>query len=167
MMKQSLADDLKQVIELATPALLALSETETVTPRVTGKWSPKEIIGHLIDSATNNHVRFVTAQLCDHLVFPGYEQEEWVRVQRYAEEPWKQLVELWRLQNLHLSRVIGAMNDETLRKPRIEHNLDQIGWQTVSKEKPVTLEYFVCDYVGHLKNHLRQILGEEFDSENP
>lgn len=51
-----------------------------------GQWSPKQIIGHLIDSAANNHQRFVRAQFTDDLVFPGYEQEAWVEVQHYNDE---------------------------------------------------------------------------------
>jgi hypothetical protein len=121
------------------------------------KWSPKEVIGHLIDSAANNHQRFVRAQLNDELSFLGYEQEDWVRVQGYNQEPWQQLVQLWKHYNLHLLHVMSLVPEQTRTKPRTTHNLDQIAWKTVAAKNPVTLEYFMRDYVAHMKNHLRQI----------
>ncbi|MGH9881671.1 MAG: hypothetical protein ACRD6N_09575, partial [Pyrinomonadaceae bacterium] len=111
-------------------------------------------------SAANNHVRFVRAQLCDHLAFPGYEQEDWVRVQRYKEEPWEQLVQLWRHYNLHLVHLMAGVSTEMLTTQRTEHTLQQIAWQAVPETEPVTLEYFMRDYVAHMKNHLQQILGD-------
>src|SRR5919109_2457390 len=83
-----------------------------------GKWSAKEIIGHLIDSASNNHQRFVRAQLQDDLVFPGYLQDRWVEVQRYRDAPWPDLVALWRTFNLHIARVMESVPEETRLKRR-------------------------------------------------
>ncbi len=142
--------------------LREISETESSVSRTPDKWSPKQIVGHLIDSAANNHQRFVRAQFTHDLIFPGYQQEDWVNVQRYNDEPWPQLVDLWANYNLHLVHLISVMPTETLTKPRTNHNLDQIAWQTISQNQPTTLDYFVRDYVGHMHNHLRQILREEF-----
>src|SRR5467141_156237 len=83
----------RQTIELGTARLLEIPEQQSAIPRSEDKWSPKEIIGHLIDSAANNHQRFVRAQFSDELVFQGYEQADWVRVQRYIDEPWHQLIQ--------------------------------------------------------------------------
>jgi len=94
------------------------------------------------------------------LVFPGYEQEAWVRAQGYREEPWPLLVELWRSFNLHLAHVMERSPEGTRLASRERHNLDQIGWVKIGENDPATLEYLMRDYVGHLKNHLRQILGE-------
>ncbi|PYS75272.1 MAG: DinB family protein, partial [Acidobacteria bacterium] len=99
---EDVIEDFRQTVEDAAGRLLAISEEEASAPRAEGKWSPKEIVGHLIDSASNNHQRFVRAQFTDHLVFPAYEQEAWVRAQGYKDEPWPLLVELWRSFNLHL-----------------------------------------------------------------
>jgi hypothetical protein len=41
--------------------------------------------------------------------------------------------------------------------PRSRHNLDQMAWQPVPRDQPATLDYFMADYVGHLKHHLQQI----------
>lgn len=124
-----------------------------------GKWSPREIIGHLIDSASNNHQRFVRAQFTDDLVFAGYEQEGWVRVQGYQEEDWSGLLELWKLYNKHIHRVMSLVPEDTRTKPRYKHNLHQIASDKLSENEPVTLEWFMRDYVDHMKKHLAQILG--------
>lgn len=152
--------DFGNTINDATRRLLSLSEEQSERPRADGKWSPKEIVGHLIDSAAHNHIRFVNAQFSDDLVFPGYRQEEWVNVQRYQERPWAELVNQWAAYNRHLLHLITHIPETTLTKTRINHNLHEIAWRTVPQGEPVTLEYFIRDYLGHLKNHLRQILGE-------
>src|SRR5688500_4747794 len=84
--------DLLNSIERAVPALLALDGDRSRRHPAPGKWSPREVIGHLVDSASNNHQRFVRAQFQDDLVFSGYEQAEWVAAQRYQESPWDELV---------------------------------------------------------------------------
>ena len=155
----SVENELRETVEAATPRLLAISEEQSATPPAPGKWSPKEVIGHLIDSASNNHQRFVRAQFQDDLVFPGYAQEKWVAAQAYRSAPWPDLVELWRAFNLQLSRVIAAMPADVRQRPRERHNLHEIAFHAVPKEKPATLEYFLRDYVAHLRHHLGQIPG--------
>ena len=71
------ADALSRTVEGAVPGLLAIMEWEAGEAPEPGAWSPKQVIGHLVDSATNNHRRFVLAQLQDALVFEGYEQDDW------------------------------------------------------------------------------------------
>lgn len=155
---QDFLDDFRQTVEAAADRLMLISEEQSQTPRGDGKWTAKEIICHLIDSAANNHQRFVRAQFSDDLIFSGYEQEEWVRVQGYNKEPWQQLVSLWKHYNLHLQHLMAAMPDETRVKPRTRHSLDKIAWQTVAEDQSVTLDYFMRDYVAHMKNHLGQVL---------
>src|SRR5262249_7781111 len=145
----------------AAPRLLAISEAGAGRAPAPGKWSPKEVVGHLIDSASHNHQRFVRAQFTDGLVFPGYEQAIWVAAQDYRAAPWTELVGLWLLFNLHLARVIEAAPVSARRQLRSTHNLDEIAWKPVPPEEPATLEYFMRDYVHHLKHHLAQVLGPE------
>lgn len=151
--------DFRETIEHSTERLNALSSLESQTAPAAGKWSPREVIGHLIDSASHNHQRFVLAQATEHLEFQGYEQASSVDLQGYNEESWEQLVQLWRLYNLHLLHVVSRISHEQLTRPRHKHNLHQIAWQAVPAEQPATLEYFIRDYLGHLKHHLRQISG--------
>ena len=151
------AEDLRRTVTAAAPRLRALTAAEAAKPRARGKWSPKQIVGHLIDSASNNHGRFVRAQLADSMRFEGYDQERWVEVQQYAGAPWPELVALWEGFNLHLARVMEAASEEARTRPRTDHALHRLAWQTVPEGAPTTLEYFMRDYVGHLKHHLRQI----------
>ena len=152
-------EDFRQTIEHSAERLSALSSLESQTAPAPGKWSPREVIGHLIDSAAHNHQRFVQAQSTEHLEFAGYEQASSVDLQGYNEESWEQLIQLWKLYNLHLLHLIARISPEQLTRPRHKHNLHQIAWQPVRADQPATLEYFIRDYLGHLKHHLRQISG--------
>ena len=151
-------DDFRRLLERSAEALLAISEADSARRPAPGKWSPKEVVGHLIDSASNNHQRFVRAQFQDDLVFAGYDQDGWVAAQRYQDAAWPALVELWRAYNLHLARVMAATPDAVRLRVHRRHNFHQIAWQTVPEDEPATLDYFMRDYVEHLRHHLRQIM---------
>ena len=151
-------EEFARTVEGAAARLLALTEEEARRRPAEGKWSPKEVVGHLIDSASNNHQRFVRAQFQEPLVFHGYAQEEWVRAQGYGDEPWPALVNLWKFYNLHLAHVCARAPERERLRPRREHNLHEIGWAEVPREEPATLEHLMRDYVAHLENHLRQII---------
>ena len=155
-MDESFLTEFRATLETASERLLEIPEAETEAPLNDG-WCAKQILGHLIDSAANNHARFVRAQLQEDLVFEGYDQEGWVRVEKFEQESWASLVDLWTNYNLHLLHIISNIPDETLRKPRTKHSLDKIAWQTVPANEPVTLDYFIRDYFGHLQEHLGQI----------
>ena len=126
--------------------LRALDEPAVSQPRAPGKWSRKEILGHLVDSATNSLHRFVRAREGDALTCPKYEQDHWVRVQHYRESAWPELIDLWMLLNRHLAQVITQIPDEKLGMIC-----------TIGPYDPCTLQYLIDDYVVHMKHHLRQI----------
>lgn len=155
---QDFLNHFRETIDAASQRLSVIPADQSAVPRAPGKWSRKEIIGHLIDSAANNHQRFVRAQFSDELVFAGYEQEGWVRVQDYQNEPWTDLVQLWKLYNQHLLHVISCVPEETRLKLRHKHNLHKIASEDLSENEPVTLDWFIRDYLEHMKKHLAQIL---------
>ena len=111
------------------------------------RWSKKETLGHLIDSAANNHQRFVRAQSTPRLESPRYEQEFWVAAQSYATESWPDLVNLWLLYNRHLLHVVKAMPAEVL-----PHECVITGYGEM------TLEALIVDYVRHMEHHLTQLV---------
>ena len=150
-------EDFVRTVEEASSRLLSLTETEAAAPLAEGKWSAKEVVGHLVDSASNNHQRFVRAQFKEDLVFEGYAQEEWVRAQDYQGESWPLLVNLWKFYNLHLAHVCRQAPERERLRERREHNLHEIGFAPADADEPATLEQLMRDYVGHLKSHLRQI----------
>src|ERR1044071_6422190 len=114
-------EDFKQTIDSASTRLARIAEPESEKPRAEDHWSAKQIIGHLIDSAANNHARFVLAQMKDDLIFPGYEQDRWVEIQNYREASWPQLVDLWTAYNLHLAHVMSSAPEEKLSQRRSQH----------------------------------------------
>ena len=148
--------DFEETIRGAAVRLQEISADESARS-TNGAWSRREILGHLIDSATNNHQRFVRAQFKDDLLFPGYEQEQWVSSQKYNDEPWPDLIALWRAYNLHLLHVVSVIPENVLTQPREKHSLDQIAFNAVDHNAPATLEYLIRDYLDHLKHHLDQI----------
>jgi len=136
---------LAQVVERALVPLRATSEADAAVKPAPGKWSKKEILGHLIDSAANNHQRFIRLQLAPELTMPGYEQDDWVRLNAYQQRPWADIVSLWAAYNLHLAAVIHSMDDSALNHVWHHPNADY------------TLAFLAEDYVTHLLHHLRQI----------
>ena len=122
-----------------------------------GKWSIAEIIGHLVDSASNNHQRFVRGRWQDALVFSGYAQDDWVAAQRYQDADWQTLVDLWRAFNLHLASIMEGMPASDRTKEYIKHNFDQVAFRPLPAGRPATLDWFMEDYVEHMKHHLKQV----------
>jgi hypothetical protein len=145
---QNALNELESLLGMAIPRLLALPESESSSRPAPDKWSKKEILGHLIDSASNNHQRFVRAQLSSEIRLPEYEQEEWVRRQSYQTESWENLVQLWKSFNLHVLHLGAKIPGERLSSICF-----------IGTNEPVTLEVLFIDYVRHVKHHLQQILG--------
>jgi len=142
-----IARDLLATIESELPNLVAIDEERASTPRAAGKWSRKQVMGHLVDSAFNNHQRFVRAQLSSSLSFPGYTQDSWVTAQGYQDRSWADVLRLWVEVNRHLAHVIGRISRHALVTPC-----------SIGEGAPVTLRFVLEDYVRHLHHHLAQVL---------
>ncbi|HEY2830217.1 MAG TPA: DinB family protein [Thermoanaerobaculia bacterium] len=152
----TVGEHLRDVVLSATPALEAIPETDASRSPQADAWSPKQVIGHLVDSASNNHQRFVRARFKNDLVFDGYDGDAWVAAQQYADAPWSSLVTLWREFNLHLARVIDSTPEGIRLQARERHNLGEIAFRKLPE--PPTLEAFMSDYVDHLQHHLAQVI---------
>ncbi|HEX4643917.1 MAG TPA: DinB family protein [Candidatus Acidoferrales bacterium] len=143
---KALSQKLSRLVESAEPILQKVTEAESARPALKGGWSRKQVIGHLIDSASNNHQRFVRASLQGSLEFPGYDQDGCVRVEGPQDAPWALLVALWKSYNLYLAHVIANLPEAQLEaRCRIGEN------------EVVTLKFLAEDYLAHLFHHLRQI----------
>lgn len=143
---KDLSEKLLSVIESAEPKLRAVTNTDSAIPALPGGWSRKQVLAHLIDSASNNHQRFVRALLQPSLDFPGYDQDGNIRVQAPQEADWRLLVSLWAEYNRYLAHVIARLPASKL------DTICRIG-----PNQPVTLSFIAEDYVRHLLHHLRQI----------
>ncbi len=143
---KELSEKLLRAVEWAEPRLREFSEPESAKPVLAGGWSRKEVIGHLIDSASNNHQRFVRAALQPSLDFPGYDQAGNARVQAFQQADWPLLVSLWCAYNRYLAHVIAQLPASKL------DTICRIG-----SGQPVTLEFLATDYLTHLVHHLIQI----------
>jgi hypothetical protein len=142
----SLSAVLSRVTSSAEAALQKVPEAESTKPVLAGGWSRKQVLGHLIDSASNNHQCFVRAALQGSLDFPGYDQQGSVQVQAVEQAPWPALIALWASYNRYLAHVIGHLPPAQLEAAcRIGSN------------EPVTLRFLVEDYLRHLLHHLTQI----------
>jgi hypothetical protein len=146
---RELAHALRLEVDRASQVFATWTEADVTKDRGTGKWIRKEILGHLIDSALNNHERFVRAQLVTPFVWSGYEQDEWVTLQRYRDRPWGEIVALWVALNRHVAAVIENVPRDKLQTPCL------IGGREASP-----LEWWMTDYLRHLRHHLEQIEGE-------
>jgi len=143
------AGELRRELDSTLPRLRRLAEADVTHDRGPGKWVKKEVLGHLIDSAVNNHQRFVRAQAADPFVGPGYDQNAWVAANHYRDRPWIELVDLWAALNRHLAHVIAAVPRERLQTRCV-----------IGDDEPAPLEWWMRDYVRHLKHHLAQLLDD-------
>jgi hypothetical protein len=143
---RELSEKLLGLVETAEPRLRKTSELESAEPLLPGGWSRKQVVGHLIDSASNNHQRFVRAALQTSLDFPAYDQVGNVRVQAIQDVDWTLLVALWAAYNRYLAHVIARLPTSKLEV------VCRIG-----SGVPVSLGFLATDYLTHLVHHLRQI----------
>ncbi|MFI5203850.1 MAG: DinB family protein [Flavobacteriales bacterium] len=109
------------------------------------KWSKQEILGHLIDSATNNHQRFIRIQF-EHEPLIMYAQNEWNESSHYNNMKKEHVIHFWQTYNLHLAEVIKRIDPEKLHR------------KGIANDKINTLAWFITDYVEHMEYHLRQIV---------
>lgn len=139
--------ELRALVATCTQQFAALSESEWAAKPDPAKWSKKEVLGHLIDSALNNHRRFIVSQYAENQNIV-YCQDQWVVFQGYQQADTPELIGLWRLLNLQIARVLEIMPLNVY-----SHTCDT-GKDGTDLH---TLEWLAADYVGHLKHHLSQV----------
>lgn len=140
----ALSEQLTDAVRNAMPWLATLSEEQAAQPERQGKWSAKEIIGHLTDSAVNNLARFVRLAIRPHDL-PSYDGDAWVSLQHYREREWPQVLGLWFALNEHITWTIAHLDRASLV------STGSIGGT------PVTLGFVIEDYIAHLHHHLNAL----------
>ncbi|SFC75029.1 DinB superfamily protein [Parapedobacter composti] len=136
---------LRHLCHVLPAALHRISAHEYTAKPVPGKWSKKEILGHLIDSAANNHQRFVRVQF-EEMPAIWYDQDQWVVYSAHQHTPVEQLIGFWESYNRYLAFLLEQIPEERLgRLCRMKDG------------RTVTLGFLIDDYVAHLEHHLRQL----------
>jgi hypothetical protein len=144
----SFAQRLRRAVEEDELRLRAISEELADSrPEREGAWSKKQELGHLIDSATNNRVRFIKAALEDRYDGPSYDGRGWVDLGGYAEMRWIDLIDIWKTANAALAAVLERIPHERMAAEC-----------RVGNAEPVTLELLIDDYLLHMQHHLEHIL---------
>ena len=143
------AQSLRQTINHVLSFLQQISDQEASIKSLPHKWSKKEILGHLIDSACNNQQKFVRMMTQPHLNFVGYAQDFWVSEQHYNQASWQELIGFWYAYNSHIAHIIENVNPDYLQNTI-----------TIEGKGLFTLEFIMNDYAEHLKHHLKVILPE-------
>jgi hypothetical protein len=146
-MPTALARWFRAELEGLRGALHAVPREYADVPWRTGGWTRKQIVGHMMDSASNNRQRFVRAAIEGRYAGPKYAQESWVTAHGYARQPWERLLRWWEVQNEVLAAVVDEIEDARLGAVCV-----------VGEDAPVTLRYLIEDYIGHQKHHLAQIV---------
>jgi hypothetical protein len=137
-----------RAVETWEHELIQLPESIITGPRNSQNRSIKQILGHLIDSAANNHQRMVRLQYNEELVFPDYQQDNglWIALQDYQHADWLSLIQLWKYYNMHIIQVIKSVDRSTLDNY----------WNNF-QGSPVTLRQMIEGYPEHLELHLNEI----------
>jgi hypothetical protein len=150
---QHITNELQQIVDNFSTKLRAISNEEFSSKPAANKWSKKEVIGHLIDSAQNNLRRFIVGQY-DETSHILYDQDFWVMANGYQNMNQEEIIVLWRLINARIAAVLRNMPEENFR------NQLNTGRSTPELH---SLEWLAADYVKHLKHHLNQVLAGSFD----
>ena len=145
--------DLKQIVETYIQKFSQIPDEDFSAKPNPNKWSRKEVVGHLTDSAQNNLRRFIVGQ---YETEPNivYEQDFWVKSNNYQETPTENVIQLWKLLNLQICSVLSTMPKENYSR------LCNTGRGTQNLR---TIEWLAADYVKHLKHHINQVIVGAFD----
>ena len=155
-MAQDLSTFLAETIQRELPSLRTLTEERASMARAPGKWSAKEELGHLIDSAANNHIRFVRGAIEAEFRGPGYSQNDWVRLHGYSNMQWETIINLWFQYNTLLVGLVDRIPEDRLEA------LCFIGTSPA-----VTLRFVIEDYILHMQHHIDQLLRREVVTQYP
>lgn len=143
---KELSKDLLRTIDFAEPKLRAISDDGSLKPALPGGWSRRELLAHLVDSAANNHIRFLRAVLESELEMNRYSQDGNIKIQSPNTAPWPLLIDLFASYNRYLAHVVAQIQGEKLSASC-----------RIIPYEPVTLEFLAKDYLRHLLHHLAQI----------
>ncbi len=143
-MMWSIASELEAIINHQLPLLRAIPGTEMALKQSPAKWSKKEIVGHIIDSAQSNIRRFIVAQYENEPKIV-YDQNKWVTIAGYQNYALDELINLWYSLNKHTCNILKDMPEE-------------MAIRTCETGAMHTIEWLAQDYIKHLRHHMHVVL---------
>ena len=155
-MPNDLGSTLRDVVDREAVLLSAITDSDASHKPSPLAWSKKQELGHLIDSAANNHVRFVAASIQPEFRGPGYAQDAWVDRHAYQEMPWLEILDFWKRYNHFLADLIQRIPEDRLQTSC-----------TIGSGATVTLQFLIEDYTAHMQHHLDHILQREKITQYP
>lgn len=156
-MERHLSVFLQETLDRELPNLYAITEEHAAAPpEKPGGWTRKQELGHLLDSAVNNHMRIVRAALDGAYEGPGYAQNDWVRIHAWEQLPWTTLVGFWKQHNTLLVHLVAQISTDRLDSQCV-----------IDKGPPVTLQFLIADYVLHMQHHVDHLLSREVLTQYP
>jgi hypothetical protein len=154
-----LSAKLLDAVSAALPRFQEIDEEASARKPAGGGWSPRQELGHLVDSAANNHRRVILGRLQRTLSFEGYDGDAWVEAHGYQERPWSDIVRLWADMNRHLAGAVARVPDADFTHAHRTHSLGVIGSRKYQPGAPASLSDLVDDYIEHLNHHVEHICG--------
>ena len=151
---KAIANELRKIVNEYSSKIIAIYDQEFSAKPLPNKWSKKEVLGHLIDSAQNNLRRFVCGQYESAPPKIVYDQDYWVKANNYQQTDGKEVTAMWKLINNQIATILEAMPVSAYPKEC------DTGKNSVSLH---SLEWLADDYVKHLKHHLNQVIPNSFD----
>ncbi|HLH06338.1 MAG TPA: DinB family protein [Terriglobales bacterium] len=144
---EQLLEQLRQLVDRVPPALRSMSEEQAASGSGPDKWSAKQELGHLLDSAVVNHYRWVRVLFEDNPTLSGYDGPAWVSMHDYQQRGWSDLIETWVRLNEHMLM--------------LAEGIPASGWErsAIFDARPATLEFMLNDYVHHAAHHLAHVTG--------
>ena len=144
---KKIAADLESLVDVYLPALRNLAEPDLIFKPGPSKWSKKEILGHLVDSAQSNIRRIVVAQY-EETPAIVYDQDKWVAIANYQQYDTKALIDLWSYINKHMAHLLRHASADAASRTCLTQDVH-------------TLEWLAIDYQLHLRHHIHQVLDLE------
>jgi hypothetical protein len=139
-------EDLKTLLAALPERLAAIPQDKASHKPMPDQWSVKEELGHLIDSAINNHIRVIRTQLEDQPALDAYDQDGWVKLNNYQQREWNDLIKLW-----------VSFNEQLLAASQTVPGTNWTKTCTVGSSEPLTLRYIISDYIIHMVDHFRHM----------
>ena len=149
---------LKKIVGDTAPELALIAAEDFAHKDHPNQWSKKEVLGHLIDSAYNNHQRFLRATTQTDFIFQGYDQDQWVKQNNYQNRPQEEVIDTWVTVNQHLAVLLEGLPIALLHQETTQHNFHNICMHRPKAGETSSLAYLIWDYLVHLVHHLAQIL---------